>query len=228
LTAFSTDFRAAKEDYAYLLDKGYAAKSSLKIVGDRRRLDAEERIILFRGVAPQSEAAARRAKLGLPPRDSVLLVDLYNVAFTLVHYLIGKPCFICTDGLLRDAGANYGRVPHEAELARAFSLLAACLGELGPRGIEAYLDAPVTRSGEHAAAFRALLDAAHLALAIVETARSADLAILARLPARGGPAPAHEVWVLSSDSVLVDRAPSVFDAARHILETSFEARFLRL
>ena len=219
----SRELEEAARDYRLLLDRGYPAKSTLALVGNRWRLDAEERIVLFRGMSSTVESACRAAKLGAPGSGDLLLVDLYNVAFTIVHYLIGKPCFISSDGFLRDAGANYGRVAHDAELARAFDLIASTLVSLPFARVEAYLDAPVSRSGEHAAAFRAAWAGAAASVrpgaadCLVEAVPSADGAIISRL----GNESSRTILVASSDSAIIDRAPRAFDLALHILASRF-------
>lgn len=210
-------FREAARDYRLLLDRGYSGPATLKLVGDRRRLRAEERLILFRGIASTEDSARRRSRLVTEAAGKLLLVDAYNQAFGIVHYLLGKPCFVATDGLLRDAGANYGRVPHDELLLRAFAELAAGAVSCGVARVEAFLDAPVSRSAAHAEAFRAALAAAGLE-AEVSIGKSADGAIAARLGGLSGAA-----VVASGDSCLVDRAPAVFDLARSVLEERFGA-----
>jgi len=231
----SRELEEASRDYRFLLDRGYPPKASLALVGNRWRLDAEERLVLFRGVASTADSLARSAKLQTPGRGEVVLVDLYNVSFTIVHYLIGKPCFVSSDGFLRDAGANYGRIAHDAELLRAFDLIASALIGLSPFKIEAYLDAPVSRSGEHVVAFRGAWDAARKqaeagtadpeAVAaenmdcVVEAVHSADGAIAGRLAAWR--TDGREAFVLSSDSAVIDRSAKALDLARQIITSVF-------
>lgn len=227
----SADFAEAARDFRLLLDRGYSGPATLKLVGDRRRLGAEERLILFRGLASAADSESRRARIAGEARGGLLLLDAYNQAFAIVHYLLGKPCFVATDGLLRDAGANYGRVPHDELLSRAFAELAAEAAALGVARVEAFLDSPVSRSAEHARELRAALSAAGLE-AEAGLARSADAAILARLgelaagvPPGGG---RGTVLVASGDSVLADRVPAIFDLARSTLERRFGASLLDL
>ncbi|MBN2875464.1 MAG: DUF434 domain-containing protein, partial [Spirochaetales bacterium] len=40
----------AIRDYRSLLDRGYPAQATIKLVGDRYRLPREGRVVLFRGV----------------------------------------------------------------------------------------------------------------------------------------------------------------------------------
>jgi hypothetical protein len=220
------EFREAARDYRLLLDRGYSGQATLKLVGDRHRLQAEERLILFRGIASAADSELRRAKLRKEAEGGLLLLDAYNQAFGIVHYLLGKPCFIATDGLLRDAGANYGRVPHDELLLRAFAELALGAARCGVARVEAFLDAPVSRSAEHAQSLEAAFESAGLE-ATVSLGKSADGAIAARLGGLLGE-PSCAALVASGDSALVDRAPAVFDLARRVLEERFGAALLDL
>ena len=237
MTAFTAALIEAAHDYRYLLDRGYPESSSIALVGNRHRLEADGRLMLFRGVASRADSERRRGHLAPPRAGDLVLLDAYNVVLTIVHYYLGKPCFLSSDGCLRDAGANYGRVSHGELLLRVFAELA---GFLSPRNLvlEAFFDAPVSRSGEHAAALRAAFSSAHC-LAEVGAAASADGAIGARIEFILGPrkdidqeartrdpSGSHRrLFVASSDSVLVDRAPWAWDLAREFLEERHAATF---
>ena len=193
--------------------------------------------MLFRGVASRSDSERRKRRLATPGEGSLVLLDAYNVIFTIVHYYLGKPCFLSSDGCLRDVGANYGRVAHEELLRRVLAELAAFLA---PRGlsIEAFFDAPVSRSGEHARALREAFSIGGIAIE-VRVEASADGAIRARIESLHGlrigsdPAAVEAasrrsdggLFVASSDSVLVDRAPLAWDLARAFLKERHGAAF---
>lgn len=72
-------FAQAVHDYLFLLDRGYPVNASLKLVGDRHRLDKDQRVTLFRGVLPSEQSLKLRAKLlsSLPGAARVAL-DGYN------------------------------------------------------------------------------------------------------------------------------------------------------
>jgi hypothetical protein len=114
-------------------------------------------------------------------------------------------------------------VPREELLSRAFGELARTAREAGAAAVEAWLDAPVSRSAAHAAGLRAALGAAGLPYR-VELARSADGAILARLREKPGSGEG-EPLVASSDSAIAEKAPAVYDLARRLLETRYGAAF---
>jgi hypothetical protein len=219
MPGFSGALTAAARDYRWLLDRGYAPNSAGKLVGDRHRLDAEERLSLFRGVASREDSATRLSRRSQAREGDRILLDGYNVAFTIVHYILGKPCFLSSDGFLRDAGANYGRVPREEALERALREIAAFLSGRGS-SVEAFFDAPVSRSGAHAGILREALATAEVE-GVVEVVRSADGAIAARLLAE----PSSRLLVASSDSAIIARSERVWDLARSLLETNYNAVF---
>lgn len=96
-------FEHGLKDYFYLINRGYPEKGSLKLVGDRYKLSKEFRTILYRGVC-SSESSANRSRKIINVADSELMIDGYNVLFTLLNYRLGRFVFISTDSLCRDAG----------------------------------------------------------------------------------------------------------------------------
>lgn len=227
-------------DYRWLLDRGYAPRAALKLVGDRLQMTRDERMMLFRGVARSADSSARQALL-LDGRSEKkltegfasgiardLLVDGYNQALTVMHYLAGRPIFIGTDGLARDAGGSHGRIADQTLFERSAAALLHRLAALRPASLIVYLDAPFPGSATHASLFRSLMEAEGLpgsgidCEALLE--RSADAPLKA--------APAHSI-VATSDSAIVDalasRGPGassvydarIYDAARWTIELDF-------
>ena len=211
----------AARDYRWLLDRGYAPKASLKLVGDRRMMTKDERMILFRGVAPSATAASRAAIIRSEAKGRAFLIDGYNQALTVMHYLTGRPIFVANDGLLRDAGGSYGRIADEALFERAVGAIAEHIVALGSPSIEIFLDSPVPGSSGHARMFRDLF-AARGAEVEVRLEKSAD-APLKKAPPRS--------LVATSDSAIADAlvasgalgsdGAGLYDAARHVLELDF-------
>ena len=210
-----SDFRSAVRDYLYLLDKGYPQTPAVSLVGDRYRLPGTERIMLIRGLCPTGKARERRSKLTAVPPSPEVCLDGYNVLFTILNYRQGKRLFIASDGFLRDAGGLHGRVRDQDLLA---DIARDLVGFLRLRRVEkalVLLDAPVSRSGEHAALFRELLAGAGLAGGC-EVCASAD----GRLKALNPPCPA------TSDTGIIDALPGpVYDLARDYLETNHSPAF---
>ncbi len=212
--AASAGLCAAARDYRWLLDRGYPVAATIKLVGDRHRLEREERLILFRGVASTAASRVRRALLTDSVRGRPLLVDGYNQIYSVMHYRDGRPVFLSSDGLLRDAGASHGRIPDQDRFDAALECLASAIAAADPSRVSAYFDSPVSGSAGHASRFAAALAALGVA-AEAEVARSADVPLKA--------APAGGV-VATGDSAVVDAIAAagaeaaVFDAARFAIE----------
>jgi hypothetical protein len=185
-------------------------------VGDRYRLDKAGRTILFRGILPEKlswENLKRRATSFAP--EASIAVDGYNVLFTITNYLRGHPLFIASDGFLRDAGGAHGRVADSGQFLAAIDECCAGLKRLAVAHAEVYLDAPISRSAEHAQAARAALEAHGVPGEVILVPSADDF-----VAEWGGDAAA------SSDSVVIAKARSpVFDLARYILQTRYSASF---
>lgn len=206
--------QSAIVDYRQLLDRGYPVQATIKLVGDRYRLSAEARIILFRGILDQQTSAAIASRLvGVLPRRAQLCIDGYNVLFTLANYRAGHPLFIASDGLLRDAGGAHGRFASTTIFDEALAYVVEYLASLDIGDTTFYLDAPVSTSHDHAASIRRLCESSAVP-ARVQVVASADPCVI------GFEGDA----VASSDSVIALRARTrVFDLARNILEQRFGA-----
>ena len=155
----SAGFTAAVRDYRYLLDREYPHKASLKIIGDRYRLSAVERTLLYRGVLATAASDCIREKvITSPPAGSRIYVDGYNVLLTVMNYRLGRTLCVATDGLVRDTGGVHGTILHRRSLFEeaAEALLAAAV-LVQPADVTILFDAPVSHSRDHAAAVAKLV-----------------------------------------------------------------------
>jgi hypothetical protein len=141
-----TVMQAARE-YLWFLSKGYPQKASLKLVGDKFMLSGEMRQVLYRGIADEHSARTRQDKIGTVCEGDHILIDTYNVLFTVNNYLLGKHLFICNDGMLRDAGEMRGRIVNKAKFSRSVSLMLELLQGWPGVTLIHYLDEPVSFSG---------------------------------------------------------------------------------
>src|SRR5512145_134791 len=98
-------FSQACTDYFYMVDHHYPERSVLKLVGDRYLLSGDQRTVLYRGISSLKRSSLRNAFLTKDTGGKQLIVDGYNVLFTLLNYRLGKITFVSTDGIVRDAGA---------------------------------------------------------------------------------------------------------------------------
>ncbi|HZW33158.1 MAG TPA: DUF434 domain-containing protein, partial [Isosphaeraceae bacterium] len=109
--------RAAVADLSWLLGRGYAPVSALKLVGDRWALTERQRMAVRRS-ACADEARARRAARqvaaeAVEGRD--LWIDGFNVLTTLEAGLGGGVVLHCRDGTYRDLAGVHGTYRRVAE-----------------------------------------------------------------------------------------------------------------
>jgi hypothetical protein len=139
-------FTAARE-YLWMLDRNYPQKGSLKMVGDKFKLTRDMRQVLYRGISASEQARKRKKMIGRVLAGDIVLIDVYNVLFTINNYLLGKPVFISNDGLLRDAGEMRGRIRDKSVFNRAIGMMLEMLAEWQGATFRLYLDEPVSFSG---------------------------------------------------------------------------------
>ncbi|MBN2552609.1 MAG: DUF434 domain-containing protein [Spirochaetales bacterium] len=210
-------FREALEEYRYLKDRRYPDKAALKLVSDHHRLGSVARNCLFRAVFPSADCQSRRSKLA--PAGEVagqmVGVDWYNVLITVESYLKGFPVFLSDDGLMRDASGIHGSYKPGKVTEKGISEILSALGSLKPSGIEIFLDSPISRSGEMAQQLRVRLSGNASLPCRVAVSPSADY-----------PLKSFDGIVATSDSSIIDRQQvrRIFDLARFVLESSFQAR----
>ena len=201
--ALHPTLRSAVADVSWLLTRGYAAPSALKLVGDRYGLDARQRQAVARSACTDAQRDARSAKrlragdlAGRP-----MLLDGYNVLTTVEAALGGAVVLRARDGATRDIASLHGTWRKVDETETAAALIGRALAAAGVGPVTWYLDSPVSNSGRLAATLRAVA-----ALGgwdwTVELVPNPD----AVLAAAAGP-------VATADSVILDRCTGWYNLA---------------
>lgn len=209
------ELSAAARDYRLFLERGYPDSTLKKVVGDRHRLSGEERLILFRGVATSALDRSRSEKR-LPPKavaERTLLIDFYNVAFTLLNYRLGRPLFRSTDSFVRDAGALHGRLGKDERLEWVLPPLMDTLAHHTPRSVRFFLDAPVSHSAAHAARVEVAGEECSFPVS-ANLVPSADHPLKRRAPGE---------LIATGDSAVIDAVPEgVIDLSSAVLKEAFD------
>ena len=213
--AFPDHINQAAEEYFWMLSRGYPQPPALKLVGDKFMLSRDMRQILYRGVAPAVQAQSRREKIDAVREGDLVLIDTYNVLFTVNNYLLGKPLFMSNDGLLRDAGEMHGRIVDKAQFSRSVSLMLEVLQMWPAAKFINYLDEPVSYSGR--LSIELCKDMAEMGIeGDAFTVKSPDQSLM------------HEKSdaICTSDGAIIDRYQGrVIDLPRFLLQHYFEAEF---
>ncbi len=141
--------RAAAADLCWLLDRGYAGTSSLKLVGDRYALTQRQRVAVGRCCCPQAACEARRSRQVEPGqlRGRIVAIDGYNVLTTVEAALASGVLLLGRDSVLRDMASVHGSFRRVAETLPAIGLIGDFLARCGAAACHWYLDSPVSNSG---------------------------------------------------------------------------------
>jgi hypothetical protein len=141
--------REAAADFGWLLDRGYAHDSALKLVGDRYKLVARQRMAVSRCTCCEADAARRRShEVGREQlRGAMLWIDGYNVLTSIEAALAGGVILAARDGAYRDMASMHGSYRKVAETLPALELLGRELAADEVSACRWLLDRPVSNSG---------------------------------------------------------------------------------
>ena len=141
--------REATGDLSWLLSRGYAGESSLKLVGDRYDLALRHRIAVARSscsdqsLASRGRRTAELAELAGQPLE----IDGYNILITIEAALAGGVILRGRDGCYRDLASVHGTFRRVEETFPAIELIGRFLAELRVGSCVWRLDSPVSNSG---------------------------------------------------------------------------------
>ncbi len=211
-------FIEAARDYFWLQEKDYPQRLFFKVVCDRYRMDSIQRVIIYRGIFPSVENKARLKRQTTSAEGMNLVVDTTNVVFRLNNYLCGRPVFLCTDGLLRDAGDAFGKQFPDDIHKRSIHLLIAYMKQLGVRSAHCLIDQPA--------------DGSEMIQQELETAAPEfgyPLVIESTYPADRKMNGSSPCIIATADSEVIDHLPCpCIDLPRIILEKEFSPAFLSI
>jgi hypothetical protein len=208
--------RSATMDLCWLLSRGYASPSSLKLVGDRYQLVDRQRMAVARCACSDAQRETRQAKrcsMG-ELANCELWIDGYNLLITLEMAIGGGVVLHAVDGTFRDMASLHGTYRKVTETLPALRLAGAFLEEQGVTLCRWLLDRPVSNSGR----LRSLMLGEAEGFGwnwSVELADNPDR-ILASAP---GP-------IATADSIVLDACASWVNLAREITESRVPGAWL--
>lgn len=200
---------SAFADLCWLLDRGYAVPSSLKLVGDRYGLTSRQRIALERCACTEAEALHRQSRrVALSDlTQGTLAVDGYNVLTTVEAAFGGGVLLLARDGALRDMASMHGSYRKVAETMTALDAIGRTLEAHAVRSCLWYLDRPVSNSGR----LKRLIEETSAARGwhwTVELAFNPDVILVQEAAAAA-----------SADSAVLDRCAGWVNLARQVVES---------
>lgn len=200
--------RQAARELSWLLGRGYAVRSSLKLVGDRHSLNERGRLAVSRAACAEANLRAREAQC--LPVESVkgkpIIIDGFNLLITIEAALGGGLVIICLDGCIRDLSSVHGSYRRVIETEQALGLIGTALAGFDPASVTWLLDRPVSNSGRLAERIRELARERGWPWT-VEAVFNPDKMIVSSC----------EIAV-TSDSTILDGGVSWINLSRHLIE----------
>ncbi len=206
----STTLRVAVSDFSWLLGRGYAPVSALKLVGDRGNLTERQRQAVRRASCSEEKRALREANRASSEElaGCVLVIDGFNVLTTIETALGGGVVLLCRDATYRDIAGLHGTYRKVAETLPALETVASVLGNLAVPRVEWLFDRPVSNSGR----VRSLVlqtAAEHAYQWSVDLVDNPDRQLKE-----------SSAIIATADSGILDAGPRWFNLARHVIDTA--------
>lgn len=199
--------RLASRHVCYLINNGYGLKQASTFVGDHFQLSERQRTAIVRSVATDDQLSNRHAKE--VPIDRIcgknVWIDGFNTIITLEVMLCDSTLLSCMDGCIRDLASLRGTYRIIPETSAAVRLLFDALNDAKVSFATIFLDQPVSNSGR----LRHLLDEVGFAYPFALDTRVTD-GVDRLLFGKN--------YVITSDSVILDRCESWINLARHCME----------
>jgi len=209
--------RAAAADLAWLLGRGYAEPSSIKIVGDRYRLVERQRTAVKRCVCTTTQLQSRASRQ-LPAEmlaGKEIWIDGFNVLVTL-ESLLGQAVILRGfDGCHRDMASMHGTYRKILDTPQAIELAGQSLAALSVGRCRWLLDSPVSNSGRLKTLLRQIAISNHWQWD-VDLVDDPDPILSAEKGA----------IVVTADSMILDNCGRWFSLAGQIIETSTAAAWI--
>ncbi|UCE59418.1 MAG: DUF434 domain-containing protein [Phycisphaerales bacterium] len=140
--------RTSVVEYSWLLTRGYAEGSALKLVGDRYNLTSRQRLAIMRS-ACSDQSLKRRSVAKVTPdqcRGTSIGIDGYNLLITVESALSGGLVLVGRDGCYRDLASVHGTYRKVEETVPALDMIIDYLDALDFPRVDWYLDRPVSNS----------------------------------------------------------------------------------
>jgi len=205
--------RGAVADLSWLLERGYAIVSAVKLVGDRWALTERQRLAVRRAACSDNALAGRLARRTAANQleGQILLIDGFNVVTTVEAALGGGVVLGCRDGTFRDIAGVHGTYRKVAETMPAVELIGARVLQLAVSQARWLFDRPVSNSGR-------------LQAMLLEVARASGWTWTVELVGDPDPVLRNSMDVVATaDSAILDHCKRWFNLARDVIETTCPA-----
>ena len=197
----------AQEEVVWLLNRNYPISNIIDFVGGRHQFSSRQRMALRRASCSSKDLQIRREKeISIYDlEDKTLNIDTFNFIISLEVALSKGLLINCMDGSIRDLAGLRGTYRLIDKTYMALDILGDVFKKLKIKGVNFYIDAPVSNSGRLKTAIYEISDKWNIDVN-VEIVSNPDVIL------------EKSNYVVSSDSIILDKCDGWINLVRYIVE----------
>lgn len=197
----------AQEEVVWLLNRNYPISNIIDFVGGRHQFSSRQRMALRRASYSSKDLQIRREKeISIYDlEDKTLNIDTFNFIISLEVALSKGLLINCMDGSIRDLAGLRGTYRLIDKTYIALDILGDVFKKLKIKGVNFYIDAPVSNSGK-------------LKTAIYEISEKWNIDVNVEIVSNPDVILEKSNYVVSSDSIILDKCDGWINLVRYIVE----------
>lgn len=196
-----------QEEVVWLLNRNYPISNIIDFVGGRHQFSSRQRMALRRASCSSRDLKIRRDKeISIYDLEGKTLnIDTFNFIISLEVALSKGVLINCMDGAIRDLAGLRGTYRLIDKTYTALEILGNIFKRLKIKGVNFYIDSPVSNSGK-------------LKTAIFEVADKWDIDVNVEIVPNPDVILEKSNYVVSSDSIILDRCDGWINLVKYIID----------
>ena len=197
----------AQEEVVWLLNRNYPISNIIDFVGGRHQFSSRQRMALRRASCSNMDLEIRRGKevSVYDLEGKTINIDTFNFFISLEVALSKGVLINCMDGSIRDLAGLRGTYKLIDKTYMALDILGDVFKKLKIKGVNFYIDAPVSNSGRLKTAIYEISDKWNIDIN-VEIVSNPDVIL------------EKSNYVVSSDSIILDKCDGWINLVRYIVK----------
>ena len=197
----------AQEEVVWLLNRNYPISNIIDFVGGRHQFSSRQRMALRRASYSSKDLQIRREKeISIYDlEDKTLNIDTFNFIISLEVALSKGLLINCMEGSIRDLAGLRGTYRLIDKTYMALDILGDVFKKLKIKGVNFYIDAPVSNSGK-------------LKTAIYEISGKWNIDVNVEIVSNPDVILEKSNYVVSSDSIILDKCDGWINLVRYIID----------
>lgn len=205
----------AQEEVVWLLNRNYPISNIIDFVGGRHQFSSRQRMALRRASCSNKDLGIRRSKeISIYDLEGKTInIDTFNFIISLEVALSRGLLINCMDGSIRDLAGLRGTYRLIDKTYIVLYILGEVFKKLKIKGVNFYIDGPVSNSGK-------------LKAAIYEISEKWDVDVNVEIVPNPDIVLEKSNYVISSDSIILDKCDGWINLVRYIIDNNISDYWL--